>query len=345
VSYGVSIPKYRIKASDISAAHGKPGQERALGIIDKAVPAKDQDTATLAVDAARQALARTDSASNAVGAVYVGSESHPYAVKPTAGIVGEAIGIDHGYTSADYEFACKAGTAAMQTVAGLVSSKMISQGLAIGADTAQSAAGDALEYSAAAAAGAFIIGTDTKKQPLIAEMVATVSRTYDVPDFWRRPSQSTPSHGGRFTGEPAYFRLISETFSDLLAETNTKVSDATHVVLHMPNAKFAVGVAKRLGVTDDQLKTGFTVKDIGNSYSACSPVGLAKVLDEAKPGDTIIMCSFGSGAGSDAFLWKVTGAITAYQKNEMFGASVQDQIDEKEYIDYTTYCKIEGKIS
>ena len=132
-----------------------------------------------------------------IGAVYVGSESHPYAVKPTACTVGEAIRATPNMTAADYEFACKAGTAAIQTCKGLVKSGMIQYGMAVGSDVAQGAPGDALEYTAAAGGAAFLIGNVNP----IAEIHHTCSFTTDTPDFWRREGQNYPRHGGRFTGD------------------------------------------------------------------------------------------------------------------------------------------------
>src|SRR3989442_5658759 len=105
-------------------------------------------------------------------------------------------------TAADFEFACKAGPAAMQTCMGLSLSNMYKFGMAIGSDTSQGAPGDALEYSASAGAAAFLIGTE---RPM-ATINHTVSYTTDTPDFWRREGQRYPSHGGRFTGGPPYLK-------------------------------------------------------------------------------------------------------------------------------------------
>ncbi|RLF35119.1 MAG: hydroxymethylglutaryl-CoA synthase, partial [Thermoplasmata archaeon] len=172
VSYGADIPRYRIKVEEIASVWGKNGEDikRGLGINEKSVPSLDQDTATISVEAARAALKRCNIDPKNIGAIYIGSESHPYAVKPTGTIVGEAIGATPNLMVADYEFACKAGTAAIQTCNGLVKAGMIEYGLAIGADTAQAAPGDALEYSAAAGGAAFIIG---KK-----DVIATINHTY-----------------------------------------------------------------------------------------------------------------------------------------------------------------------
>lgn len=107
-------------------------------------------------------------------------------------------------TAADLEFACKAGTAGIQLCMGLVKSGIIKYGVAIGADTAQGAPGDALEYTAAAGGAAYIIGNDG----CLANIIDTYSYTTDTPDFYRREGSPYPKHGGRFTGEPAYFKHI-----------------------------------------------------------------------------------------------------------------------------------------
>ncbi len=334
VSYGVDIPHYRIKITDIAAAWSKSGTEieRSLGLIEKTVPGADEDSLTLAVNASLQMAERAGSKLvETAGAVYVGSESHPYAVKPTAVTVAEALGIGNNFTAADLEFACKAGTAAMQIVSGMVAGGLIQSGLAIGADTAQSRPADALEFSAGAASAAYLIG----KTNVIAKLLYTLSFSSDTPDFWRRGHALYPSHGGRFTGEPAYFRHVISAVKLILEESRRKISDFDHVVLHMPNARFPKTAAKMLGVTDKQLEAGFMVPMLGNSYSACSLVGLAAVLDVAKPGELILVCSYGSGSGSDAFIYKVTDKIKQLPRKN----PVREKIAAKEYVNYSTYIK------
>ena len=87
-----------------------------------------------------------------------------------------------------------------------------------------------------------------------------------------------------------------------MEESQMIASDFAHVVLHMPNAKFPLQAAKKLGFTEEQLKLGFIVPHIGNTYSACSPLGLTFVLEKAKKGEKILLVSYGSGSGSDAFV-------------------------------------------
>ncbi|MEW6748567.1 MAG: hydroxymethylglutaryl-CoA synthase [Candidatus Micrarchaeota archaeon] len=338
--YGAYVPVYRIKTAEIARVWGEEADriENGLGILEKAVGGVDEDTATIAVEAARNALLRAELDPKKLGALYVGSESHPYAVKPTGTIVAEAIGATPNLTSADLEFACKAGTAGLQIALAMVDARMIEYGMAIGADTAQGRPGDALEYSAASGGAAFITGPNKES---IATVDATFSFTTDTPDFWRRQHAEYPTHGGRFTGKPAYFKHVLSATQGLLEKTGTKIADYDYVVFHQPNAKFPVEAAKKLGVPKEKLKAGLLTPVVGNTYSGASPLGLTAVLDEAKAGAKILMTSFGSGAGSDSFMMTVTDRIDAARDK---APKTKDYIERKKYIDYATYIKYRKKI-
>ncbi len=340
ISYGAYVPRFRILPDEIARIWGEDGEaiKKGLMIFSKSVPYPDEDVITISVEAARNALARSDVNPEEIGAVYVGSESHPYAVKPSGTIVAEAIGASHFITVADYEFACKAGTAAMQTSMGLVSSGMMKYSLAIGSDTSQGAPGDALEYSASAGGAAYIIGTEKP----IARINRTLSFTSDTPDFWRREGQPYPSHGGRFTGEPAYFRHVGTCARELMKLENTDPSVYDYAVFHQPNGKFPSRVAQMLGFSKEQYETGLMTPYIGNTYSASMMIGLAAILDEAEPGDRILGVAFGSGAGSDGFDITVTEEIGSLDRSA--APSVKELVAKSEKLDYGTYAKFKGKI-
>ncbi len=308
---------------------------------EKSVPAPDEDTATISVEAARSALVRAKINPQDIGAVYVGSESHPYAVKPTATIVAEAIMATPSMTAADLEFACKAGTAGMQAAIGLVDSGMIDYGLAIGADTSQGAPGDALEYTASAGGAAFIIGKEGTENGSIADFGDTYSFTTDTPDFYRREGQPYPSHGGRFTGEPAYFKHVLGAAKGIFEKTGTGPEDYDYAVFHQPNGKFYLKVGKKLGFNNEQIKDGLLTPVIGNTYSGATPLGLASILDKAKAGDNILAISYGSGSGSDAFTLSVTDMID--EKREL-APKLSNMIENKSYVDYAVYAKYKGKL-
>lgn len=335
VGYGAYVPKYRIRVEDIARVWGQDAEsvKGGLGVLEKSVPSLDEDTATMAVEAAKNALKRAkDVKPCEIGAVYVGSESHPYAVKPTAVTVAEALGITPHATAADLEFACKAATAGIQACMGLVKGGYIRYGLSVGADTAQSAPGDALEYTASAGAAAYIVGGEN----LVAEIEGTYSYTNDVPDFWRRECAPYPRHGGRFTGEPAYFEHVIKSSRGLMERLGTRPSDYNYVVFHMPNGKFPVRAAKALGFTSEQVAPGLVVEMVGNTYSGSSLLGLAAVLDIAKAGERILLTSYGSGAGSDSFSIRVTDLI---EERRTLAPPVKYYVERREYVDYAVYAR------
>ncbi len=274
VGYGCYIPQYRLPATEVARVwtDGRGGTH----IKEKAEPGLDEDPITISLEAARNALLRARINPQDIGAVWVGSESHPYAVKPTSTIVAEAIGATPHTEAADWQFACKAGTEAIQAGIGFVAGNMARYVLSIGADTAQGRPGDALEYTAAAGGAAYIIGAAEES---MAVFEATYSYVTDTPDFWRRPYAHYPSHGQRFTGEPAYFQHVTSAAKALMSEMGRTAKDFDHVVFHQPNAKFPERAGKMLGFTKEQWQTGLLSPVIGNTYAGASLVGLSAVLD------------------------------------------------------------------
>ncbi len=341
VSYGAYVPRYRIAVNEIAKVWGQDGDavSKGLGVFSKSVPGPDEDVITISVEAARAALRRAPWVNpQEIGAVYVGSESHPYAVKPSATLVAESIGATPYLTAADYEFACKAGTAAIQTTMGMSAAGMIKYGMAIGSDTSQGAPGDALEYSASAGGAALLVGTER----IAARITQTTSFTTDTPDFWRREGADYPSHGGRFTGEPAYFRHVVACAERLFQLVGTTPKDYTYAVFHQPNGKFPQRVAQRLGFSKEQSEVGLLTPVIGNTYSGAILIGLAAILDVAKPGDRIFAVGYGSGAGSDGFDIRVTDHILKLQRDA--APTVRSLVDRKTMLDYSIYAKFRGKI-
>ncbi len=340
VGYGSYVPRRRIRLGDIAKVWGADAAsyEKGLELHEKSVPAHDEDTITMSVTAARRALVRAGIDPRTIGAVYVGSESHPYAVKPSGTVLAEALGATPAVHCADLEFACKAGSEGMFLAASLVKAGEVAHALAVGADTSQGAPGDALEYSAAAGAAAFIFGSEN----LVATMDAQVSFMTDTPDFWRREYMHYPRHAGRFTGEPAYFKHTLGAAKALLEKSGLKPDDFTFAVFHQPNGKFPMRAGKTLGFTKEQMQQGWLSPWLGNTYSGASPIGLTAILDIAKPGDRILMVSYGSGSGSDGFVWTVTKRIDEVRA---LAPHTRAQLEQaKIYVDYGTYAKLRGKI-
>jgi hydroxymethylglutaryl-CoA synthase len=336
IGYGAYVPRYRLPASEISrmwtdGVGGTPVKE-------KAVSGLDEDVITMSIEAARNTIMRARIDPRDIRAVWVGSESHPYAVKPSSTVVAGAIGAVPHTQAADWEFACKAGTEAMQAAMGFVGSGMAKYALSIGMDTAQGRPGDALEYTAAAGGASILIGP-------AAESIAVIEGSYsfvtDTPDFWRRAHANYPSHGDRFTGEPAYFKHVMAAAQSIMDAMGRTAKDYDWAVFHQPNAKFPTRVAKMLGFSPEQIAPGLLSPRIGNTYSGSAMIGLTAILDMAAAGDRILVVSYGSGAGSDAF-----DLLTTVRLEEAQGLApkTEDYIARRTEIDYATYTRYRDKL-
>ena len=334
VSYGAYTSKFRIKEEH----------------IERSVPFIDEDSITAAVEAGKMALMHAAVSNSLVGKVYVGSESNPYAVKPIASKVAQVLKLGEededmqGVDAVDTEFACKAATSMFKDAASLVSypKSNIQYAMVIGADNSQAAprdcAGGELDLFVGYGGCAYIFG----KKDVIAEIEGWYSCTSDTPDFWRRDGEPYPMHGGRFTGEPAYFKHVRKAAKKLMERLNLQVGDINYFVAHQPNVQFPVRIAKDLGFKEEQYLPSLQVAKFGNTYSGSSPVGLAAVLDIAKPEERILMVSYGSGAGSDAYSFLTTHQILEKRKRQKLTVKYQAENPFLEYVDYTTYRRLKS---
>jgi len=338
VGYGAYLSKFRIK-------------ERA---IERSVPFFDEDAMTAAVEAGKMALIHSGVDHKIVGKVYVGSESNPYAVKPIASKVAQVLKLGEEeqregvqcVDAIDTEFACKAATSMFKDAASLVyyPDSPESNTMVIGTDNSQSAPrgepGGELDFFVGYGACAFIFGM----YDVIARFEGWISVTSDTPDFWRRDLQPYPSHGGRFTGLPAYFKHVSKAVKKLMDRLRLEPQDVDYFVTHQPNAVFPTRVAKALGFKEEQFKPGLQVLRFGNTYSGCSPIGLASVLDIAKPDERILLASYGSGAGSDAYSFVTTSQILEKRPRQSFTINYQAESEFLDYVDYSTYRRLKRGI-
>jgi hydroxymethylglutaryl-CoA synthase len=332
VGYGVYTSRFRIKE----------------GSIERSVPFIDEDAITAAVEAGKIALIHSGISSSLVGKVYVGSESNPYAVKPIASKVAQVLKLGEededvqGVDAVDTEFACKAATSMFKDAASLVSypKSNIQNAMVIGADNSQASPRDCqggeLDLFVGFGGAAYIFG----KQDVIAEIEGWYSCTSDTPDFWRRDGEPYPMHGGRFTGDPAYFKHIRKAARKLMERLNLQIDDINYFVAHQPNVQFPIKIARELGFKEEQFQPSLQVAKFGNTYSGSSPVGLAAVLDIAKPDERIMIVSYGSGAGSDAYSLMTTSQILDKRKRQKLTVKYQAENPFLEYVDYTTYRRL-----
>jgi hydroxymethylglutaryl-CoA synthase len=332
VGYGVYTSRFRIKE----------------GTLERSVPFIDEDAVTAAVEAGKLTLIHSGVDSSLVGKIYVGSESNPYAVKPIASKVAQVLKLGEededvqGVDAVDTEFACKAGSSMFKDASSLVNypNSGVKYAMVIGADNSQAAPrgcpGGELDAFVGYGGSAYLFG----KSDVIAEIEGWYSCTSDTTDFWRRDGEPFPMHGGRFTGDPAYFKHVRKAATKLMERLNLKPDDLDYFVAHQPNPQFPVKIAKELGFKDDQYAASLQIRQFGNTYSACSLIGLAAVLDIAKPEARILVTSYGSGAGSDAYLFRTTSQLSDKRNRQKMSVRYQAESPFLEYVDYTTYRRL-----
>ncbi|MCS7112132.1 MAG: hydroxymethylglutaryl-CoA synthase [Ignisphaera sp.] len=340
IGWGVYLPRYRISIDNIAGIWGYDlDTPKGIWVEEKSVGNIDEDSITLGYQASLNAIRRANIDPRDIDAVYLGTESKPYAVKPGATIIAEALGIKPSHQVADLEFACRAASEAIRIGISLVESGAAKYVLTIGADTSQSSPGDVLEFTASSGGAAYIIGPRSRA---IAYFEGSVSYSTDTPDFWRRDGVPYPRHGEGFTGEPAYFNHIVSAAKLLMEELGLRPSDFDYAVFHQPNGKFPLRVGAMLGFPKEKVLPGVVTPYIGNTYNGALLIGLAKVLEEARPGQRILAVSFGSGAGSDAFSIMVTSGVEDVSGR---APTVSYYLSRKVLIDYDVYLKMRGLIN
>jgi len=337
--WGVYLPRARVRCSEISSTWGfQPDIAESLGMVEKTVAWLDEDAITMGIEAAKNALKRAGVSGSSVGAVFFGTESKPYAVKASASVVAQAVGAAPKTMASDLEFACRAASEGLRASIGLVASGMVEYALVVGSDTAQANPGDVLELTASSGAAALVVGPSSKSA---AVFEASFSYVTDTADFWRRSGSPYPLHAEAFTGEPAYFAHIEGAVRGLFEKTGLRPSDFDYAVFHQPNEKFPLKVAQRLGFSAEKVLPGLVVRYVGNTYNASALLGLARVLELAKPGSRVLLAPFGSGAGSDAYSLLVTDRALEVRDR---APKLDDYLAKKFYIGYAHYARARGLV-
>jgi hydroxymethylglutaryl-CoA synthase len=346
-SFGAFVPTARLHLGELVRQWGlSPTQERMYALNGRnavSVNALDEDIVTLSVEAAEPAIAALSDRQRPQS-LLIGSESHPYAVKPSASTVAEALSLAPDVFAADVEFACKGGTAAVMLSIGQTLGGLVPSALAIGADCPQSAPGSLLEASVGAGAAAFVIS----REAIAATVDAVASMTSDVCDFWRRDLMQFPSVVGKFSVDEGYLAHTCSVANALFQVTSSTPEDFAYVCFHQPYASLPMAAAAKLGIRQDKLKQSLVAGKIGNTYSSCCLLGLCSVLEVAHPGERILLVSFGSGAGSDGFALTVTDELVELRRRmaDLGTTPLSQQLanESSQSLSYGRYAFYQGKL-
>jgi hydroxymethylglutaryl-CoA synthase len=294
--------------SIVSYATYLPRHHVLLGKASRVVAGFDEDSTTMAVEAARRA------ATDGVSAVYFATTSPAYADKTNASSVHAALGLPPKCFAVDLGASARGGVGALRAAAA-------SGGLAALADVRMGRPESADERSGGDGAAAFVFGDEG-----MADVLGQASVTAEVLDRWRAPGDYAARVWEERFGLDAYLPLVAQAGEWVLADCG--VANPDHLVVASPNRPLLKKAAGLFGAS------ATTTSPIGHAGAADVGLALAEVLDRAEPGQTVLVIS--AEGGADALLLRTTDQLTAQTE------SVATQRDSGHDVDYVTYLQWRG---
>jgi hydroxymethylglutaryl-CoA synthase len=294
VAAGVYIPRYRLAGKTVSAVWGSgAGGERAVANYD-------EDSLTMAVAAALDALAGHDP--RQVGACLFASTSPPYLEKSSATLLATVTDLAPATVTADLGGSLRCGTTALRLALDMVKAGSVRQALVAAGDVRPVAPGTLEEMTLGDGAAAFLVGSERVIASL--EGVHSVSREFS--DVWRLAGDRylTVLPDTTFVRTQGLDTHIAEAVDGLLGATGCRREDIARAVVYGPDATTQAAILKLLKLPEHAAPKESVMPRAGNTGSAACLLGLAAVLEECRPGDRVLVVSYGNGA--EALLFRCT---------------------------------------
>jgi hydroxymethylglutaryl-CoA synthase len=322
-SYGAYIPRYRINHNTIFSAVGFLGTFPPPG--ENAVANYDEDTLSMAVAAGMDCL--NDVKRQNIGGIYLATTSQPYALRQNSAIVAAALDLPSNLRTADFLGSSKSGTSALLSAFDAVKGGT-SNVLVCASDCRVSKPGSSQEPLYGDGAAAILAGGED----IIATFEGYYSVSYDFPDRWKTTSEKFEhAWEDRFIRDAGYTKIVPEAISGLLKKYNLAITDFSKIAFPDLYPREHAAIVKRLGAEPGQVQVSLLNK-VGDTGVTSPLMMLVAALEDAKPGDKILIASFGNG--SDAMFFQVTDNI----KNIKNKRGVRKNLEsKKELVSYEKY--------
>ena len=292
VSYGAYIPRFRMGQQ--TAGWGMP--------IEKPVANFDEDSITMAVAAGFDCINGLDR--DAINGLLFATTTSPYIEKQGAATVAAAVDLGRNIVTNDITNSLRAGTLAMRSALDAVVAGSAKQVMVTVADCRMGTPRSEFDQSSGDGAAAILFGDNG----VIANVVDSFTVSEELIDLWRAEGDTNVrTWEDRFVYETGYLRILPEAISGLLQKLNMTPKDITKAAFYGPNPRRHGELARRLGFDPQTQVQSPLFGQMGNTGAAHSMMLLIAALEEAKPGDKILVASYGDGA--DAFLVEVTDKI------------------------------------
>ncbi len=326
VGYGVYIPKLRVKREEFALLWKMGGQG------ENSVANIDEDIYTMAAEVALNVCKHSDMDDlSDLGLIYLGTASSSSLENSPLGVLVDILDLPPRIDLSNFTSSPNASFAALKSCLDAIESNRKKCGLVIGSECREVSPGSAIELYAGAGAAGFMLG----KKGIIAEIekIATYGDLFY--DRWSTPGNPRlKEYEPRFTQKYGYQEHVVGAVQSFLAENDEEMSDFNHVAIHQFDERNMRQVAKALKIQQEQLKLSDIFNDVGDVGAASAFLKVCAILDEAKPGDRVLVVSYGGGM-ADVMSLKVTDEIN--RKNNT--KSVNDYIRSKDYISYSEVLK------
>jgi 3-hydroxy-3-methylglutaryl CoA synthase len=301
--FGVHIPRYRLSAQTLAAVWGSGGGG------ERAVANHDEDSLTMAVEASLAALAGRDAWR--LGGVVLATTTPPYAEKSSAAILAAVVDAPRDLFVADLAGSLRAGTTGLRVALDAVKAGSARQVLVAAADIRPAVPGGDLEPFLGDGAAAAVVGEGDE---VLARFEGAYSLTREFSDVWRKADARFPEQGDlTFVRSYGYEKLIPEAVHSLLAELGLKPPDVAKVACYAPDARLAPGILRSLQFPDSTGLRLPLLAAVGNTGTASPLLALAAALEEARPGERVLVVGY--GAGADALLFQATGQVERWDRS------------------------------
>jgi 3-hydroxy-3-methylglutaryl CoA synthase/uncharacterized OB-fold protein len=327
VAYGAYVPHHRLKRAEIAGVLGSGG-----GSGTRAVASYDEDTTSMAVEAARYALTVLPDRS-AVRQVFFATSTPAYLDKTNATAIHAALDLDERALAVDMIGAVRSGVGAL-----LAGAQSPVPTLSLLSDIRTGMPGGADERDGGDGAAAFVFGgaddAGDAGPPVLADVVAQASATGEFLDRWRLPDASSSRVWEERFGAQAYAPLVDAALADALKEADLTPERVDHLVVAGLHARAVKQAVKASGVPA-QAVVDDRVAQVGNSGTAQAGVLLADVLDRAQPGESIVVTVLGDGV--TVLVLRATDALTAHRQPRPVNAQVAGGDDTLPYATFLTW--------
>ncbi len=300
--FGVHIPRYRLSGQTLAAVWGGAGGG------ERAVANHDEDSVTMAVEAGLAALA--GGGGQGLDGVVLATTTAPYAEKSSAALLATVLDAGRDLFVGDLGGSLRAGTTGLRLAVDAVRAGSARQVLVAAADIRPAAPGGDLEPFLGDGAAAVVIG---EGEDVLARFEGAYSVTQEFSDVWRKADARFPELGDlTFVRAYGYEKLIPEAVEGLLGRVGLKRQDIAKVACYAPDARLAPGILRSLKFPDTARLRLPLLASVGNTGTASPLLALAAALEEAQPGDRVLVVGYGSGA--DALLFQATEGIERWDR-------------------------------